>query len=438
VNKFKLLKGVCLVAATSMIPISQAAIAEVTISGWANEGVTFCDDGVSSDAVQITDNGNTLGTRLVFAGSSEVSTGLTAGFEMQFEPRSTGTVLGWGTLGVADDTVFHDISVLGNKIFVSGAWGKISFGAQSMPTDNIAVLEDPSLTLWSGISPIFRGTGVAITGVTAVTAGGGILDGTIDTGGVPNLSAVTASTPVWGDFLNCFTNTVLRGILGIGIDCNGTYLSGVRYDLPAFGPVTIAISYANDDVYDIAAKWKGTLGRMKASVAIGYAINQGINAQHYKEAENFQIQAGLMDPETGLFGSIAYQNEDADLTPAATLIGNVTDDSDAWWLKVGIKKQWFDVGDTSLSFDYGQYEDQYGLNEAVLGVNGSEIERIGVALDQYFGSSLIIYGKWEQLELDVDCTAASTLAAAAGTCGGGAYGGANELDTFTLGAVYFF
>ena len=431
-NKFKLLKGVCLVAATSMIPISQAAIAEATLTGWVNEGVTFYDDGVSSDAVQITDGGNTLGTRMIFAASTEAATGLTVGMEIALEPQSSGTVLGWGSLGVADDDQFDSLGVLNNNVWVSGAWGKVTFGSQSMPTDNIAVLEDPSLTLWSGISPVFRGNGVAITGVTAVTAGGGLPDGTLNADGSVNLTAVTATTPLWGDFLNCFTEPVLRGNLGIGLDCNGATRSGVRYDLPAFGPVTIAIGYANDDVYDIAAKWKGSLGRMKASVALGYAINQGVNALHYKEAENFQIQAGLMDPETGLFGSIAYQNEDADLTPAATLIGNVTDDSDAWWLKVGIKKQWFDVGDTSLSFDFGQYEDEYGLNEAVLGVSGSEIERIGVALDQYFGSSLIIYGKWEQLDLDVDCTAA--LAA---TCVP-AYGGANELDTFTLGAVYFF
>ncbi|MEK0326312.1 MAG: porin [Nitrosopumilus sp.] len=413
-NKLKTFKGACLVAATAMLPLSQAAIAEVTISGWVNEGVTFYDDGVSSDAVQITDGGNTLGTRMIFAASTEAATGLTVGMEIALEPQSSGTILGWGTLGVADDDQFDSLGVLNNNVWVSGAWGKVTFGSQSMPTDNIAVLEDPSLTLWSGISPVFRGNGVAIQ----------------DNG--------TMGGAIWGNFLNCFTDPVLRGVVGIGIDCNGATRSGVRYDLPAFGPVTIAIGYANDDVYDIAAKWKGSLGRMKASVALGYAINQGVNGLHYKEAENFQIQAGLMDPETGLFGSIAYQNEDADLTPAATLIGNVTDDSDAWWLKIGIKKQWFGVGDTSLSFDYGQYEDQYGTNEAALGVSGSEIERIGVALDQYFGSSLIIYGKWEQLDLDVDCTAASILAAAAGTCGGGAYGGADELDTFTLRAVYFF
>ncbi|MCH8261950.1 MAG: F0F1 ATP synthase subunit gamma [Proteobacteria bacterium] len=182
-----------------------------------------------------------------------------------------------------------------------------------------------------------------------------------------------------------------------------------------------------ETLYDIAGKWKGNLGRMKASVALGYAINQGINGLHYKEAENFQIQAGLMDPETGLFGSIAYQNEDADLAVLATAAG-MDDDTDAWWLKIGIKKQWFSMGDTSLSFDYGQYSDQYGFAEASAGVTGSEVERIGVALDQYFGSSLIIYGKWEQLDLDVDGPAATQLI----------YGGVDELDTFTLGAVYFF
>lgn len=433
-NKLKTFKGACLVAATAMLPLSQAAMAEVTISGWANEGVTFYDDGTSSDAVQITDGGNTLGTRMIFAANNEVATGITAGMQIALEPRSTGTALGWGTLGVADNANGHDIGVLENFVHVGGAWGKITFGLQSMPTDNIAVLEDPSLTLWSGISPVFRGGGVVIQkGGANVTAG--------------NLSAgAGAAGSTWGDFLNCFTSPGLRGQVGIGIDCNGITRSGVRYDLPAFGPVTIAIGYANDDVYDIAAKWKGSLGRMKASVALGFAINQGpvdevglsdftpgttfgntTGAKLYNEAENFQIQAGLMDPETGLFGSIAYQHEEADLSAAATAVG-MEDETDAWWLKIGIKKQWFSVGDTSLSFDFGQYEDQFGFFEAEAGVTGSEIERIGVALDQYFGSSLIIYGKWEQLDLDVDGPAATQLI----------YGGVDELDTFTLGAVYFF
>ncbi len=238
--KFKTLKGAALVVATSMLPLSQAAMADVTISGWVAEGLTAYDDGDFSDVVQSTVGGNTLGSRIDFAGSSEVSTGITAGFQLTLEPRSGG--LDWGTGGHEDDTVFESIgAVLNSNVHIGGAWGKVTVGLQSMPTDNIAVLEDPSLTLWSSISPVFRGNGVTIrNGLGTGPVGGG---------------DIGASPSVWGNFLNCMTQPGLRGALGIGIDCIGTVLNGVRYDLPAFGPVTIAIGYANDDIYDVAAKW---------------------------------------------------------------------------------------------------------------------------------------------------------------------------------------
>ncbi len=92
-NKLKALKGAALVAATSMLPLSQAAMAEVTISGWINEGIQFYDDGASSDAVATSDNGTTLGSRLTFSASNEVSTGITAGMEVILEPQSANTPL---------------------------------------------------------------------------------------------------------------------------------------------------------------------------------------------------------------------------------------------------------------------------------------------------------------------------------------------------------
>jgi hypothetical protein len=414
VTKFKTLKGACLVAATSMLPLSQAAIAEVSISGWINQGITFYDDGLGSDAVQQSDNGTTLGDRITFAASGETG-GITAGMEVIVEPNATNnTPLIFSNQATAGDGTGATIAVLGNSLYVSSGWGKITLGLQSMPTDNIAVLEDPSLTLWSGISPVFRGNGFDIQGTT---------DGT----------GSVAPSAVWGDFLNCFTAQGLRGAGGIGIDCNGIYRNGIRYDLPAFGPVSVAVGYANDDIFDVSVKYKGTAGRISTQVAVGYAQNQGVTAQHYKEAENFQIQVGLSDPESGVFGSVAYQRESADIaavTAAAT--PNVAEDTDAYWLKVGVKKQWFDAGDTSVAFDYGEYDDQYGLAQAVLGVNGSSVSRVGISIDQYFGSSLIVYGKWENLALETDCTVALSAQCAL------AFSGGDDLDTFTLGAVYFF
>ncbi len=419
-NKSKLLKGAGLVALTAMLPLSQAAAdtGNWGISGWINQGMTYVDDGVGSDIISYADNGNTLGSRVILNGSTDLpNSGLTAGFTLAIEPLQgalgIGTA-GTGTLGLDDGQNPDTLNVLEHNVHIAGSFGKITLGQQSMPTDNIAVLEDPSLTLWASISPIFRGNGTLInSGTTVATMGG-------------------AADTSFGDFANCYTFGGLRGNLGIGIDCNGAVLDGIRYDLPAFGPVTVAVGYANDDIYDIAAKWKGDLGGLKASVALGYAINQSNQADganSWDEAENFQMQAGLMDPGTGIFGSIAYQHESVDLNAANTSV--LQDDTDAYWLKVGIKKAFNSLGDTSFAFQYGSYNDQYGTVQAAAGVGGSELERIGFEVNQYFGSRLIVYGVWENLEANVDAVAAGCATCANLNAG-------DDYNHFTTGLTFFF
>ncbi|MFK8069048.1 MAG: porin [Gammaproteobacteria bacterium] len=387
----------------ALVAMSAPAIAEEAswgISGWINQSMTYFDDGDTSDIVNSGDNGTTLGSRITLSGSTPLAgTGLSAGFEVIVEPTSFGA---GDPLTTANQDVFESsndfgksINLLSNNLHISGGFGKLTFGTQSMPTDNIAVLADPSLTLWSSISPIFRGNAFQIQD--------------------------TAAGTTWGSFLHCLATPGL----GIGIDCNGVYRNGVRYDLPAFGPVSVAVGYANDDIFDIAVKYSGTIGGMTANVHGGYAYNAdgGINtgaAVLGNGSETWQIQAGLMDPNSGLFGSIAYQAEETEDSVA----GNNGDDTDAWWLKVGIKKNWVGYGDTAISVNYGQYNDQYGNLGTTAGVTGSEVERFGVSVDQYFGSNLIIYALYRSLELDVSGT--------------NAFDGADDLDTFTLGFTYFF
>ncbi|HSR63852.1 MAG TPA: porin, partial [Gammaproteobacteria bacterium] len=84
----------------SVLTFSQAATADVSISGWINEGVTYYDDGNSSDVVSTADNGTTLGSRITFAGSTDLPAGLNAGFEVILEPRTDSDgVLGFGSTG---------------------------------------------------------------------------------------------------------------------------------------------------------------------------------------------------------------------------------------------------------------------------------------------------------------------------------------------------
>ena len=415
------IKKASIAAVAGLLPLSAVADAggdNWSISGWINEGVTYIDDGDSSAVYQSSENGHTLGSRITLSGNADLpNTGLNAGFEVIIEPQATSELLGsgsgsrgtatgaFGDEGQGGPDSFlenaglggngHDLTVLGNSLFVSGGFGKVTVGLQSMPTDNIAVLEDPSLTLWSAISPVFVGNGVAINGTTGTGAGA-----------------------TWGSFLTCAS-----GIGGIGIDCNGIYRKGVRYDLPAFGPVTIAVGWANDDVYDVAGKYKGELGGVKVQLALGYAkigsALAGSGPFGGADIDNFQLQAGAMHEATGLFGSIAYQHEDI----GGTVTTGLEDSTDAWWLKAGIKRSFNSLGDTSISMNYGQYNDQNTFDTTL---TGSEVERIGVEVNQYFGSRFMVYGVWEQLDLDVD---GDTL---------GAYSGADELDSFRLGGTFFF
>ena len=521
------MKWIGLFIAAGMLPLSAVAQDKGgdnwSISGWINEALIYYDDGDRSDFVQASDNGTTLGSRITLAGSTELeNSGLDAGFEVILEPLSNVTPLIRANQENFDDNNGADIGVLGTSGYFGGAFGKLTLGLQSMPTDNIAVLADPSLTLWSSISPIFRGNGFFLRDED--TANDANNDGQIR----PSENGPGA---VWGNFLNCYTAEGLRAAGGIGLDCNGIYRNGVRYDLPTLHEnLSIAISYANDDIFDIAFKYKTNLGRMQFLLYAGYAENHSVNRStnaaidqartlrdasaeydtavdaaaddtgrntareafedalneldtdpddplnaaendlltavqevtdavgagvstttatvratrdfrldritgfhagaadevYYDEADNLQIQVGLMDPVTGIFGTFAYQDESVDADEGS--ISGELDSSDAWWLKVGIKKAFTSIGDTALTFQYGQYNDQFGPAQALAGVTGSEVQRIGFSIDQYFGSRLIIYGAYENLDLDISgSTAAESL-----------YGRVDKLELITAGMTFFF
>lgn len=390
------MKRACLAAAVSMLPVSQAALADVSISGWINEDIIYYDDGQGSDIFQASGNDTTLGSRITFAGSTDLPAGLSAGFEVITEYNdAAGRSLAFTQATASDNTgLLQSVNFLGHSVYLSGAFGKVTVGLLTTPTDNIAVLGDPSLTLWSSNGVVFRGPGMVIRNATD--------------------ASIAGST--WGTFLQCQT----LGGAGIGLDCNGIYRNGVRYDLPTFiDNVTLAVGWSNDDIYDVAGTWSGDLGRLKANLRLGYTENSGVNTATYDSTSLFQAQGGLMDPVTGLFGTVAYQNEDADKRTGA--LATASGDSDVYWLKVGIKKAFNSLGDTAIAFQYGSYNDQYG---ATAGVTDSEVTRIGFSVDQYFGSSLILYGSYENFSLDATTTTVGTEG--------------DDLDMFTLGLTYFF
>jgi hypothetical protein len=401
------------VATAVSLAVAGTAVAQddsgFSISGWINEGFAYYDDGNQSDVAQVSDNGTTLGSRITFAGFAELpNTGAKAGFEVIIEPQSLFTPLIFSNQDNFSDQNGGALGLLGSSAYIEGSAGKLTVGLQSMPTDNIAVLADPSLTLWSSISPLFRFNGFEIQGIT---------DG--------------GTSPVWGDFAECLTGDELQGAGGIGIDCNGIYRNGVRYDLPTFAEgLNIAAGYANSEIYDVAVKYNRDFGALTGIVHLGFAQNSG-GTQYYRSANMFAFQGGLKHNDSGVYGTVAVQTEQAnDLTAAAEAFG-YGDNTTAWWAKAGVKRTIWGLGETHFGLWYGQYNDQFGnINETATSgmVTGSTLNRFGASIDQYFGSKLITYLAYENLTLDVEGTGGVDAA----------FGDADAINSIVFGMTFFF
>ncbi len=418
--KKSFIKKTGLTAMAALLPLTASA-ADVSISGWINEELTYFDAGTRSDIVQSSGNGVTLGSRLTFSASQELPAGLTAGMEVILEPAGVSlTSLNSAPLTAGNNfdqgspLVGEGVTTLGHNVSIAGNFGKLTFGLQTTPTDNIGVLADPTVGLWDAIAIPYHLIGVGL--------------------GNSGFSV--------GSFLNC-NNLGAGG--AIGADCNGIYRTGIRYDLPAFNNVRIALGHSNDDIYDVSAEWNGDLGGLNAALGLGYMVNNGpqntliTGSTGAESVDLFQLQAGLHDASnTGLYGWVYYQNEDSDLNQGVT--GQT--DSDTYMFKGGIKRAFNSLGDTSISGFYGSYNDMFGNTGGVGaasttnagGANagtvftGSEVERIGFSVVQYFGSAFQIYGMYENLEVEAEGTGAGVAAANA----------APDLDVFTLGTVFFF
>jgi hypothetical protein len=376
------------------------------ISGWINEGLTYYDDGFDNDVAQLSDNGTTLGSRITLSGNYVLEkNALDVGFEVIIEPLSgTPNFAGGGhqtpLLFANQDNLdtFNggDIGLLGSSLYAAGDWGKITLGLQSMPTDNIAVLADPSGTIWSGISPLFRANGFYIRNIDD-----------------------SATNIAWGQFAQCLATPGL----GIGLDCNGIYRNGVRYDLPQMGNISVAVGYANDEIFDVAVKYSAEHNGIKTNIHGGYSVNKdGGSNIGGNSSSTLQLQAGIMHLSSGIFGLATYQMEEAD-----DAIEGSGDDTDAYYFKGGIRKQFNRYGDSAFYLEYASYNDQYGMAH-LDGVTGSALNQWGVAAEQYFGSRFLVYVKYENLSLDVD---GSDNAKAT-------YDSAEDLALFQLGGTVFF
>jgi predicted porin len=313
-------KKVLAVAVSSALAAPMAAHAvKYKLSGQVNRALVANSDGQQTD-VQFVDNGSS-GTRWRLTGSEEIGNGQKVGFNWEWQNSSNPN----GAMRSAAGT--DSQAMRKAEVWFSGGWGKVSLG-QGDGAGNGTTEVDLSDT-WNVAYTGRDSFGGAIawrcepasTSAAVPTANGCTADGTLTDDGTTTGDQLTHS----GTFNHW--------------DAFSRY-DRVRYDSPALGPVTLAVSAGQNDLYEGAARWSQGIGGGQISAGLFYGQ-----------------QAGEVDSRYG--GSIAYlfsfglslqaaYAENKDVVPAGA--SQLT--SKNWYTKIGYK--W---GNNAVSVGYGEAED---------------------------------------------------------------------------------
>jgi predicted porin len=280
--------------------------------------MTVMDDGHNSD-VQFIDNSSS-GTRWRMKGSEDIGNGNKVGFNWEWQVQSNKA---GGAIHSADSGFAQDLRKA--EVWFSGGWGKLSFG-QGDGAGNGATEHDLSDTWnvnYSGRTS-FGGS------VAWRTGGGGTLPGGAPVFSVdPDDGTISPSIPklTHGDTFDAW-------------DAFSRY-DRIRYDSPALGPVTLAVSAGQQDKYEGAGRWSQGLGGGQISGALFYGQDVGGGtAKRYGGSIAYLFSFGL-----NLVASYA-ENE----ANVATGVSATT--SKTWYGKVGYK--W---GNNAVSAGYGEAKD---------------------------------------------------------------------------------
>jgi predicted porin len=293
-------KKVLAVAVSSALAAPMAAHAvKYKLSGQINRAAVYANDGDRSD-IQFVDN-QSSGTRWRLTGSEDIGSGNKVGFnwEWQNSQNPSGAPIGSGDFAEGE-------TMRKAEVWFSGGWGKLSLG-QGDGAGNGTTEVDLSDT-WN----------VAYTGRSSF-------------GG-----AVAWKTGAGGNITSAGT-TLTHGATFSHFDAFSRY-DRIRYDSPALGPVTIALSSGQADKYEGAVRWGQGLGggQISAGIFYGTANGDGVD-QRYGGSVAYLFSFGL--------------NLQAQYSENKPTGNNVTNGKN-WYAKIGYK-----FGNNAVSAAYGESKD---------------------------------------------------------------------------------
>ncbi len=329
----------------------------LTVYGQVNQAVLFWDDTVERNAYVV--NNKTATTYFGFEGSATISPEWRAGYLIEIETASANSdFVDQGVIGFFDPNspsgqtpitaftgVAGDDGRTGLFLRHSNWWlenkrlGRVTIGQQSNATDNIAEMD------------LSRTSAVSLSSVETWNEGFWLRseqDGLAIT--MPGLTLVSGTgLPV------SIVGDLWRGNFDGG---RGNF---VRYDSPVLSGFVFSASWGEDDDWAVALRYAGSFNGVSVRAGIGYQDGKTIDSDsliaivgganniptHREVVGSFSL---LHEP-TGLYLTMAGGSRrwESDALPVTGLELN---DEKYLYVKGGILRKWFPMGQTSI---YGEY-----------------------------------------------------------------------------------
>lgn len=336
-NSLQLSTIAALLAAVSIVPVTASAAEEedkvsFSWSGQVSRALTFADNGVDDDVLFV-DNNNS-GTRLRLKGHTSFGNGQEAGihWETQFQENSSASI----DIGDSDGSNGSGFTSRKRDLWFKGAWGKASLGQGDGAANGTSEVD-------------FSGTTIADYSGNNLEDGISFVDSTGVKGTDSDASVKNGS--VFSNFDGLSRNDRLR------------------YDLPSFAGLGIAIS-AGQDRSELGIRYSvGIGGGGKFGAAIGIVDNED-------KFEQTGLSAALL-LSSGFNVSVHYGERDLD---------NRNADAEGNYLKIGQK-----FGKNAVSVGFHAVDD--------LDAVGDEAERVNVSWVYVPKNGIEIFASYNTAEL---------------------------------------
>jgi predicted porin len=304
----------------------------LTISGWVNEQVLFWDD--SNETNIYVGNNDQERSRFKFAGEAKIDNEWSAGYTIEIGVRSSKS----SSYNQNDD----DGGTNGALDLRKSSWfikskklGKVTVGLDGSATYHI--LDDADITNTRYYADAESMPTIGATGFNLVTSAG-----------------TTALT--WGSILSPGA-TRTPG--------NGERPNIIRYETPDFSGFSAVAAYGEDDLWDVAAIYKGKLGDFDVAGRVGYAeytdekgSTGGLHCYGPTgstsvdiKCREFGASGTIWHKPSGLYvyGAYGQKQDDRDSAKALPL---VDDEDQIYYIQAGIEKTWIPLGSTTV---FGTY-----------------------------------------------------------------------------------